>query len=211
MTVDLGEDLHLRPVLFHPWSPDEDRSQRLLPRPRSSGPPRNSELAAEGVAAAGVVGERQVVAVADDHHAQLPRIGRPAWACARTAASRPSRSRPIEIVVDSRRESPGRRDRRAVPGSGPRLPPLPGTSASFGASRSRPGWRGRQCEGGSRSNQVPRPCSRPPSEASASISSPGIASPSSIEAWATRSGSLKCVVASTIARPARRILALEDS
>src|SRR5918995_2340222 len=68
MTVDLGEDLHLRPVLFHPWSPDEDRSQGLLPQALDRQILLETlELAAEGVAAAGVVGERQVVAVADDH------------------------------------------------------------------------------------------------------------------------------------------------
>src|SRR5215216_2323815 len=52
----------------------------------------------------------------------------------------------------------------------------------------------------SRTSHQPRCWSSPPFSWSVPISIPGIASPSSREAAATRSGSLKCVVASTIAR-----------
>ena len=54
----------------------------------------------------------------------------------------------------------------------------------------------------------PAALSRPPSAASASISRPGIASPSSIEALATRSGSAKWV-ASTMARAPLRVRLLK--
>src|SRR5881394_4280732 len=51
--------------------------------------------------------------------------------------------------------------------------------------------------------QAPRSCRSASAAASSAISRPGIASPRPIEAAATRSGSLKCVVASTIARARR--------
>jgi hypothetical protein len=66
--IHLGQNLDARTVLLGPRRPDEDGPQRLLAKtPDAQVVLEARQLAAEGVAAADVVGEPQVVAAADDH------------------------------------------------------------------------------------------------------------------------------------------------
>ena len=81
----------------------KDRAQELLPQPIDSQVLLEArELAAEGVAAAGVVADSQVPGVADDHPCAQGQDRLPGHrVITRTASSRPSRAIPFEIVVDS--------------------------------------------------------------------------------------------------------------
>src|SRR5207249_342325 len=68
VAADLGQDLDARPVLLDPRRPDEDRPQRLLPETLDPEVLLEAlQLPAEGVAAADVVRQPEMVAVADDH------------------------------------------------------------------------------------------------------------------------------------------------
>ena len=207
-----GQDLHLGPVLLDPGRADEDRAQGLLPQPIDSQVLLEArELAAEGVLRRRcsrrfpeVCRESQTIIPA-----QVPRIGfrrRRGRGSPRRGRRDPSPSRSWWTRPPG---SPGRRGRRA--GRGADLAASAPSSRSIArAPRSPPGRRARRLAGvGPARTRRPRGppavprCCRPPWAASSAISWPRIASPSSVEAVATRSGSLKCVVASTMARARR--------
>ncbi len=84
MAVGLGQDFHSGPVVLDPRGADENGPQRLLPDASDGEVGLEAlALAAEGVAAATVIGETEVFAVADDHSrrrsrgsADLPRDAR---------------------------------------------------------------------------------------------------------------------------------------
>src|SRR5829696_2919788 len=216
MPADLGEHLHLGPGLLHPRGSDEDGADRLVSETLDDEILLEAlQLAAEGVTAAEIVREREMVAVTDDHPS--------AAAQDRAGGLVKLANRPVEAFAgESHRDrgglAPGNHQtvEALELGGGAHLTGLGterGEHSAVGLEvaldRQDAHLQGRLLHLASGAGAVvgaaqePRPCSRPPSAASASISRPGIASPSSIEACATRSGSLKCVVASTIARARR--------
>ena len=165
------------------------------------------QLAAEGVAAAddsrparGARGRRR------SSRRRCPGSGRPTRGRPAMALSSPSRSMPMR-----HRGRLAAGDHQAVEADAARSGIR--TSVAVGAERlehercalrSRPGGRGRRSGAVDRSSSSSRgPAAGRRRPRAASISRPGIASPSSIEACATRSGSSKWVVASTIARARR--------
>src|SRR5919106_870846 len=201
VAVDLGEHLDPGPGLLHPGSADENGAERLLAEPLDDQVLLEAlQLAAEGIAAAEIVRQPEVAAVADDHPRAAPQDRQTVGV---VGADRLVQAVPLHAHGDRGRLAAG--NHQAVeaiePGGGTDL-------GGVGTERCQHPAMGLEValdrqDADAELAQEPRPCSRPPSAASASISSPGIASPSSIEACATRSGSLKWVVASTIARARR--------
>ena len=102
MTLPRREDLDILPGPLHPRGADEDRAQRLLPRPGHVEVGLEAlQLAAEGVAASAHVEEAEVLGVADDQ----PGAG--------------AEERPPGLVVGAQRRLQARRgdslaDRRAL-------------------------------------------------------------------------------------------------
>ncbi len=214
VAVVAREHLDLGPVPLDPRGADEHRAQRLGAEPVDLELGLEAlQLAAEGVAARDRVHQAEVLAVADDHPGAGAEHGAPALGV--------GADRGLEPVALDRL-----RDRRAL-AAGDHEPVEVGqlgralrTSTGAGAERAQHPRVGREValrredadpEAGLAGHYQPRCWSSAPSAASWAMSSPRIGSPSPAEAAATRSGSSKWVVASTIARARRsRVLALED-
>ena len=160
-----------------------------------------ADLAAERVALAAHVEHAEVVAVEHDHAGAGAEHRHPR-AQPRAAARAAPRARSPGSSSSTRR--PGaraRRARRGRRGRAPRARAAPSAASSCRAPRSRPGGRARR-----RRRPRPLPAARREQllvAAACATRGSTIALPRPSEAAATRAGSAKCVVASTIAARAR--------
>ena len=169
MAVDGGEDLDPLPRVGDPRRADEDRAHG---RPVDARDPQvgleRADLAAERVAAAGVVGQAEVLAVEHDH----PGAG----AEHRRAAAHELAQRVAEALAGdaerhrrrlARRASRARRARRGRAARGPRAPRRRARAAAARAPRSPPAARARRpaapwtTSPGWRGAAAPRACASP--------------------------------------------------
>ena len=198
------------PVLVHPRRADEHRAERPSPKPcRARSVSKRRDLAAEGVAAGADVEQAQVVAVEHDQS----RRRYPAWACRTLMSSRSGSASPSRSMPERHRGGLAAGDHERVESlevggrAHARAASAPSASSSLACASKSP-W------------MASTPTVPPAAvlDQAAGLAERGDldaghrARPGRARRAAMRSGSSKCVVASTIGgRGALRVLGLEDA
>src|SRR4051794_24908531 len=195
VSVELGDHLHAVADLGHPGRADEDCAQRVAEAAHVEVGLEAAHLAAECVALGADVEQVEVVAV---EHDQAGAGAEDGGAAEDRLAQRTGEALALDPERHGRRLPAGDDDpvEPVEVGRGAHLAAFRAESGEHGAVRREVALEGEDAD------YHPRFWIRPPSP-SAAISTPAIGAPSPCEARATRSGSSKCVVASTTAAAVR--------